>query len=148
MDALVEEKNEDAKPAEKNMICENIKVCIDENCSVNKEPNLSDIYNENHQFINNFENIVYRNEQLYDNQISLIHFYENFILKELLYICEYYGCLKEIKSRKLNKCEIIEYIVFYETNPNNRDIVNKRTRLWFYLNELKKDKFMKKFVFI
>jgi hypothetical protein len=34
----------------------------------------------------------------------------------------------------------------FESEPDNAEIVLKRQIMWFYLNELKKDKFTKKFV--
>ena len=64
----------------------------------------------------------------------------------MLLICDYYGLAKDLKSNKCNKYEIIEFLVIYEYNPLNSDIVFKRQNLWFYINELKNDKFMKKYV--
>jgi hypothetical protein len=77
---------------------------------------------------------------------KIINYRENFTVKELLLICDYYGVAKELKSNKCNKYEIIEFLVIYESNPINSDIVFKRQNLWFYINELKNDKFMKKYV--
>jgi hypothetical protein len=77
---------------------------------------------------------------------QIINYRENFTVKELLLICDYYGIAKELKSNKCNKCEIIEFLVIFESNPMNSDIVFKRQNLWFYINELKNDKFMKKYV--
>jgi hypothetical protein len=88
-------------------------------------------------------------QQLYNNEMSLpqiINYNENFTVKELLVICEYYGFLKEIKTNKCNKEQIIEILVNFENDPVNNDIVFKRQNLWFYINELKNDKFMKKFI--
>jgi len=77
---------------------------------------------------------------------QIINYRENFTVKELLLICDYYGVAKELKSNKCNKYEIIQFLVIYESNPINSDIVFKRQNLWFYINELKNDKFMKKYV--
>jgi len=77
---------------------------------------------------------------------QIINYRENFTVKELLLICDYYGVAKELKSNKCNKYEIIQFLVIYESNPINSDIVFKRQKLWFYINELKNDKFMKKYV--
>jgi len=74
----------------------------------------------------------------------IIHYNENFTTKELLLICDYYGITKTIKTK--NKSDIIHFIVEFECNPNNNDIVSKRQNLWFYINELRNDKFMKKYV--
>ena len=42
---------------------------------------------------------------------QIINYHENFTVKELLLICEYYGVAKEIKSNKCNKSEIIQFLV-------------------------------------
>jgi hypothetical protein len=77
---------------------------------------------------------------------QIINYHENFTVKELILICEYYGFAKDIKNNKLNKEEIIDALVAFELNPNNSYIVFKRQNMWFNINELKKDKFMKKFI--
>lgn len=77
---------------------------------------------------------------------QMINYNENYTLKEVLMICEYYGFAKELKHNKYNKEQIIDFLVTFESDPNNSDIVFKRQNMWFYINELKNDKFMKKFV--
>jgi hypothetical protein len=47
---------------------------------------------------------------------------------------------------KCNKEEIIHHLMVFENDLENIEIVLQRKNLWFYLNELKKDKFTKKFV--
>jgi hypothetical protein len=76
----------------------------------------------------------------------IIHYHENFTIKELLLICDYYGFGKELKTNKYNKDMIVQYLVDFESNPINNNIVLKRQNMWFYINELKNDKFMKKYV--
>jgi hypothetical protein len=77
---------------------------------------------------------------------QMINYHENFTIKELLTICEYYGFAKDLKNNKYNKEQIIDFLVFFESDIRNSDIVFKRQNMWFYINELKNDKFMKKFV--
>jgi hypothetical protein len=77
---------------------------------------------------------------------QMINYNENFTVKELLLICEYYGFAKDVKTNKFNKEQIIDFLVSFESDPNNSDIVFKRQNMWFYINEVKNDKFMKKFV--
>ena len=77
---------------------------------------------------------------------QIINYNENYTVKELLLICEYYGISKELKSNKCNKEVIINFLVDFESNCMNTQIVLKRQRLWLYINELKNDKFMKKYV--
>lgn len=84
------------------------------------------------------------NENLIMSQI--VNYNENYTVKELMLICEYYNFAKELKQNKCNKNQIIEFLVMFELNPINADIVFKRQNMWFYINELKKDKMMKKYV--
>ena len=88
------------------------------------------------------------NTELDDEMIipQIINYDENYTVKELLLICEYYGFAKDVKSNKFNKEEIIHFLVEFEKNSNNSDIVFRRQNMWFYINELKNDKFMKKYV--
>ena len=76
----------------------------------------------------------------------MINYHENYTVKELLIICEYYGFAKDLKANKFNKEQIIDYLVAFENDIENTDIVFRRQNMWFYINELKNDKFMKKFV--
>ena len=75
-----------------------------------------------------------------------VNYMENYTIKDLLLICEYYGCSKGMKSKKYTKEDIVNFLVAFETNPSNNDIVCKRKNAWFYIGELKNDKFMKKYV--
>ena len=77
---------------------------------------------------------------------KMINYHENFTVKELLLICDYYGFSKELKTNKCNKDQIIGILVSFESDLNNSDIVFKRQNMWFFINELKNDKFMKRFL--
>lgn len=101
----------------------------------------SDLININNTNINN-------TNDLYNNTFvpHIVNYHENFTVKELLLICEYYNIVKEVKSNKLNKDEIIHFLVDFELKYENNDIVVKRKNLWFYINELKNDNFMKKYI--
>jgi hypothetical protein len=105
------------------------------------ENNNSDLDIE--ELLNEIENTEL-NDEMFIPQI--INYTENFTVKELLLICEYYGFVKVLKSNKCNKDEIIQVLVDFERNPNNSDIVFRRQNMWFYMTELKNDKFMKKYV--
>ena len=41
---------------------------------------------------------------------------------------------------------IMEGIINFENEPQNEEVVVKRKNLWFYMAEIKNDKFMKKYV--
>jgi len=70
----------------------------------------------------------------------------NYNVKQLLLICEYYDILKDVRANKAKKQDIIEQILLFEKNLENIEITMKRKELWYYINELKNDKIMKKFV--
>jgi hypothetical protein len=67
----------------------------------------------------------------------------NYTAKQLSIICEYY----EIKTSKMKKVDIIHAIVAFENNYENIEVVMRRQQMWHYIQELKADKFMKKFIF-
>ena len=80
-----------------------------------------------------------------DYKTSLMLNYQlNMTVKQLLQICEYYGIAKGLKTNK--KDDIICTLVAYEEDVLNYEIVSKRRLMWFYVGELKNDKFMKRFV--
>lgn len=128
----------------KNNMDENIHFFLDDIIDTNNVENSSSNFDINELLLQ------IEDQQLYNNELALpqiINYKENFTVKELLVICEYYGFLKEIKTNKCNKEEIIEILVNFENDPINNNIVFKRQNLWFYINELKNDKFMKKYIF-
>lgn len=126
---------------------ENITYCVDDG-------NLDDSYELNlelAELLNDFEQINNANKTDLLNEdeiITEIQNYElNFTIKQLLVICDYYGLTKQTKNaRGLKKNDIITLIMMFEKNAENIDIVMKRKELWFYLDALKSDKIMKKFV--
>jgi hypothetical protein len=104
------------------------------------------VQEENNSFnMNEFLNEI-ENEDINDNFHHVLYYYENFTIKELLLICDYYRISKELKINKCKKDIIVQVLVDFETNYQNHDIVSKRKNLWFYINELKNDKFMKKYL--
>jgi hypothetical protein len=78
-----------------------------------------------------------------DNYLNYINYEFHFNVKQLQLICDYYG-IKHIK--KANKLIIIHAIVEFENNHANYDVVSRRKQLWMYIDEIKKDKFMKKYL--
>lgn len=110
------------------------------NDELNNNISLSDILKE----INADEGMYLQNT---DNLFhEVVNYNINYTVKQLLQICDYYNILKEVKMTKCNKEEIINNIVLFESNPDNYNIVCRRKQYWFYINELKNDKFMKKFI--
>lgn len=70
----------------------------------------------------------------------------NYNVNQLLVICEYYDLVKTYKLKKCNKQTIIRVLVDFEEDIKNYEIVSKRKLFWYYINELKNDKFMKKYI--
>ena len=75
---------------------------------------------------------------------QLVNYDLNFTTKQLIQICDYYGV--KTSKRLSKKSEILNLLVTFETTLTNHDIVLRRKQLWYYLNELKSDKYMKKFI--
>ncbi len=72
-----------------------------------------------------------------------LNYNENYTLKQLGYIADYY----EISKRKnKRKADLIEAIVIFENNAENSEIVSKRAMLWEYMEEIKADKYLSKFL--
>jgi len=123
-------------------------VLDDENGINNNESNVDDILKQmgNLDILDDFGDL--EDIALDDFKIpEIINYSENYTVKELLLICEYYGIAKELKAKKCNKEIIIEFLVDFESKTANAEIVCKRKNMWFYMNELKSDKFMKKYIF-
>jgi len=98
-----------------------------------------------------FENPEISQFQLndYDEIFSKkVNYQVNFTVKQLSMICDYYGLLKEMKGKSKNKNDLIEALVSFENDTSNSIIVLQRKKLWFYLEELKKDSFLKKFLWV
>ena len=113
---------------------------IDSNDDSNNNINLNDILNEINadegEYSQNTDNLFH----------EVVNYNINYTVKQLLLICDYYNISKDIRMTKCNKEEIINTIVLFENNPHNYNIACRRKQLWFYINELKSNKFMKKFI--
>jgi hypothetical protein len=120
------------------MVEENISFFIDDNIEQKNEDFIYDL----NELLNT--EYVFKDE---DNLCTkLIHYDINYTVKQLLLICEYYGISKDLRISKCNKSDILNTLIIYENNIENLEIVNKRKNLWYYMSELKNDKFMKKYV--
>jgi len=78
-----------------------------------------------------------------DNLIAQhMDYYENYNIKMLHHIANYY----KIPKNRLKKDELIGLIIQFENDPENSELVYNRKRLWYYINELKDDKYFSKFI--
>ena len=71
-----------------------------------------------------------------------INYSTNFTRKDLDRIADYYS----ISKRKKLKDELIQEIILFETDPENIEIVYRRKKLWSYMEEIKDDKYLRKFL--
>jgi hypothetical protein len=107
------------------------------------------------KLLSDFEQINYINTITDNNRIciedddmytEMVNYDMNYTVKQLLLICDYYGLMKDVKTNKMKKQDVIEQILLFENNIENYELVIRRKELWYYLNELKNDKMMKKYV--
>ncbi len=75
---------------------------------------------------------------------SELDYQTNYIKKDLERIADYY----EISKRKKRKDELIEVIVLFEKDPVNIQKVYQRKKLWSYIEEIKKDKYLRQFLIL
>lgn len=93
-------------------------------------------------------NTYYLTKKIYDDKYGINNeqFYQEYPVKQLLRICNYYDIEKNVKMAKYKKQDIISSIVYFESLPENVEIVNNRHRMWSYITELMQDSKMKKYV--
>lgn len=103
----------------------------DEN--INTNINNYDDLNDLSYFIK--KNFYAGNDEFYYN--------EEYKIKDLLKICQYYGIAKNVKASKCKKQDIISTIIYFENSPENYEIVEKRHKMWAYMTELLEDPKMK-----
>ena len=127
---------------------ENIVLSVEETELEEADSKNGDVSNYLDEFINSDDIYMYYTNPL-DKDLHLstsLYYMENYTIKELILICDYYGFSKEIKANKLGKELIIQCLVDWELDMRNYKVVKQRQQMWHYINELKKDKFMKKYV--
>ena len=132
--------------SKKSKLCgDNITYCLKEKDENNANLNLTNLLKEFEEL--NIEPPVLKHENYYDDNnefnYNSVPYYEFNNVKQLNLIREYYGF--NIKT-KLKKPEIIQQIISFENDPLNFEIIMKRKMCWFYISELKNDKFMKQFL--
>ena len=90
---------------------------------------------------------IYEEEALLgmdDYLASELDYQTNYIKKDLERIADYY----EISKRKKRKDELVEDIVLFEKDPVNIQKVYQRKKLWKYMEEIKKDKYLRQFLIL
>jgi len=92
-------------------------------------------------------NIPINGKETNDYDENMSAYYELFhTVKDLLKICDFYGMIKQVKKSKCKKQEIIATILYFEKDPENKNVVYKRKLLWGYITELLNDKRTEKYI--
>jgi len=118
-----------------------MELSIHDNKNVDDGDNIPQcIINLENEFTNNHD----INHDINDYVVAaIINYNENFTVKMLKHIVEYYGQKCASRTRKQ---DLIDCIVEFENDILNEDIVLKRRLLWSYMDALLDDKYTKKFV--
>ena len=90
--------------------------------------------------LNILDTFVYEN--MYDIEQLKIFYDTHFTIKSLSQILQYYN----IQKNKMVKEEIIQVLLFFETDPLNKTVVERRLRLWKNIQELKADAYFSKYI--
>ena len=85
---------------------------------------------------------ITESDQMSDFVALEMNYQVNYTRKQLDRIAEYY----KISRRKKKKDELIQDIVIFEKDPENLEVVYRRKKLWAYMQEIKQDSYLKKFL--
>jgi len=120
----------------------NLKYEIKENINNNEMNDVDSILNNENFF---HDKDFHEEFQFFDEDNIMaqhIDYFENYTVKMLQHIANYY----KIPKTKLKKEELIQLIIQFENQDENSEEVYNRKRLWHYINELKNDSYFSKFV--
>jgi hypothetical protein len=67
------------------------------------------------------------------------YYNEEYKLKDLMKICQYYGIASSVKASKCKKQDVVSTIIYFEISPENYEMVEKRHKMWAYMTELLED---------
>lgn len=116
---------------------------MDENLKYNIVDNNEDTSVDIDELMAEFNNMDSHENCEMDQYIAReLDYRENYTVRMLGCIADYY----EISKRKLRKDELIQEVVIFEQDPCNRETVLRRKKFWFYLEELKKDPYLSKYI--
>jgi len=120
----------------------NLKYEIEENGNINDMKDIDSILN-NENFFQDKD--FHEQFQFFDEDNLMaqhIDYFENYTVKMLQHIANYY----KIPKTRLKKEELIQLIIQFESMDENNEIVYNRKRMWHYITELKNDSYFSKFV--
>ena len=124
---------------------ENIKCSIIDTIQKDTTTNLKDIMS----CVEEKEKENSKNYDMESENFTAIYYlleeeYNEFTKKELERICDYYN----ISKRKKRKADLIQDIIIFEQDEMNNEIVNKRNELWYCIEQIKNDNYLKKFLIL
>ena len=123
-------------------MAENISFLIDESEATKSDTNERDVIESDKNEVQQYE--VYKDFLENDDMTPHIFNYQlNFTLRQLNQILDYYNIPK---AKKCNKDILIQMIVHFESDVANEDIVSSRRMMWFYMDQLKNNNYMKRYV--
>ena len=120
----------------------NLKYEIEENGNINDMKDIDSILN-NENFFQDKD--FHEQFQFFDEDNLMaqhIDYFENYTVKMLQHIANYY----KIPKTRLKKEELIQLIIQFESLDENSELVYNRKRMWHYITELKNDSYFSKFV--
>tara|TARA_Y100000389_G_C17451148_1_gene514902 strand:- start:2291 stop:2719 length:429 start_codon:yes stop_codon:yes gene_type:complete len=88
------------------------------------------------------EHLIMSNVEDYYNMLEIYD--SEYTKKEIIRIVEYY----KLSKRKKKKNELIDDIVNFELDVSNQEIVERRKRLWGYIEEIKIDEYLSKYLIL
>ena len=114
------------------------------NTNVTYESLIEKVNNEATKIDNNFFN-----DEDVDYIIACeLEYRDNYTKPQLEIIAEYYNIPKKENRRVKRKDKLIEDIVIFEKDITNYDIVQRRKTLWFYIEEIRNDSYLSKFLIL
>jgi hypothetical protein len=85
---------------------------------------------------------TFNDDSHYDIEHWKLYYSTNYTIKGLQQILQYYG----LPKNKMVKEELIQVLLFYETDLGNKLQVERRMRLWQNIQELKADAYFSKYI--
>ena len=124
---------------------ENIKCSIIDHIKKDTTSDLKDIM----KCVEEKENESSKNYDIESENFTAIYYlleeeYNEFTKKELEIICDYY----KISKRKKRKGDLIQDIIIFEQDEQNAEIANRRNELWYCIEQIKNDNYLKKFLIL
>ena len=144
-----ESSNENTNKTSNESSNENITFFLEEKENKKDNDEIQKMMDELNEHINASELTpwVINNDDDIDEDINPFFetLYQDYTIKDLLKIYNYYGIKTHVKS-KLKKQQIIHTLIYFESLPENFEIIQKRYRMWSYITELLNDTKMKKYI--